>query len=254
MGLSDPTAVLDAITATVDERCACGCGAPLAGSASAWFAGPECQRRWQAARTDGELRDGGLLAGAALPGWAFDQAGPAGGTVRAGEVAAQHERQQPASAHYRALPDGGLVRLVVHDPHGLAREGYELGAGLAGPAAWMAEVARVQRALGRGVNLPPEYVFEYDTTPLVERVGQAFAGLRAGLEMYAEAVTAVVAGVGRTVRWLEEHRLLDPPGVRGEPTDPRERALWLRRNRNTGPARPVRAPRRIDPRGGAPRR
>lgn len=31
------------------------------------------------------------------------------------------------------------------------------------------------------------------------------------------------------------------------PTDPRERALWLRRNRNTGPRRPLRGPRRVDP-------
>lgn len=35
----------------------------------------------------------------------------------------------------------------------------------------------------------------------------------------------------------------------GEPTDPRERALWLRRNRNTGPRTKPRAPRRIDARG-----
>ena len=34
----------------------------------------------------------------------------------------------------------------------------------------------------------------------------------------------------------------------GEPTDPMERALWLRRNRNTGPKGKARAPRRIDAR------
>jgi hypothetical protein len=34
-----------------------------------------------------------------------------------------------------------------------------------------------------------------------------------------------------------------------EPADPMARALWLRRNRNTGPRRPARAPKRIDARG-----
>lgn len=34
-----------------------------------------------------------------------------------------------------------------------------------------------------------------------------------------------------------------------EPTDPMQRALWLRRNRNTGPKPRPRAPRRIDARG-----
>lgn len=34
------------------------------------------------------------------------------------------------------------------------------------------------------------------------------------------------------------------------PTDPRERALQARRNRNTGPRRPARAPKRLDPRRG----
>lgn len=38
-------------------------------------------------------------------------------------------------------------------------------------------------------------------------------------------------------------------GDTGEPTDPMQRALWLRRNRNTGPKAKPRAPRRIDARG-----
>lgn len=42
-------------------------------------------------------------------------------------------------------------------------------------------------------------------------------------------------------------QLGQPPGP---PSDPRERALWLRRNRNTGPGARLRAPRRLDPAGG----
>lgn len=50
-------------------------------------------------------------------------------------------------------------------------------------------------------------------------------------------ITAAFADIDRT-----------PPGEQ-EPTDPKERALWLRRHRNTGPKPKRRPPRRIDPTG-----
>lgn len=43
--------ILDRIDAAVDELCACGCGKPVPpDGASAYFASPECQRRWHSAQ------------------------------------------------------------------------------------------------------------------------------------------------------------------------------------------------------------
>lgn len=48
-GVRSTPAALDAIDATVDGRCACGCGAQLdPAGASAWFASERCQRRFHA--------------------------------------------------------------------------------------------------------------------------------------------------------------------------------------------------------------
>lgn len=48
-GARSTPAALEAIDATVDGRCACGCGAVLdPGAPSAWFASPVCQQRFHA--------------------------------------------------------------------------------------------------------------------------------------------------------------------------------------------------------------
>lgn len=62
--------------------------------------------------------------------------------------------------------------------------------------------------------------------PIMEQMGRAAADAVAALRPHAESLAP-----------------LKPPA------DARERALWLRRNRNTGPATPARAPRAINPRG-----
>src|SRR5690606_18712885 len=46
--MSQPDDVLDRIDATLNGRCACGCGRKLdPAGPSAWFAGERCQRRWE---------------------------------------------------------------------------------------------------------------------------------------------------------------------------------------------------------------
>lgn len=57
-------------------------------------------------------------------------------------------------------------------------------------------------------------------------------------------VRQVVEAVTELARQFQAAGLIPPPA----PVDPMQRALEARRNRNTGPAAPRRAPRRIDPR------
>lgn len=45
------------ISNTLDGRCACGCGAVLdEASPSAWFAGPDCHRRWHHTLAGAEIQ------------------------------------------------------------------------------------------------------------------------------------------------------------------------------------------------------
>jgi hypothetical protein len=74
---------------------------------------------------------------------------------------------------------------------------------------------------------------------------RAFARFVLGFDGSRRADSTVLIGYVPTVR---RGRCPAHQGPE-EPTDPMERALWLRRNRNTGPRRPARAPKRIDARG-----
>jgi hypothetical protein len=69
---------------------------------------------------------------------------------------------------------------------------------------------------------------------------EAFANLAAHM---TELARAVFRDLGRAFAEIAD--LMDSDHL--EPEDPRERALWLRRNRNTGPKTPPRAPRAINP-------
>lgn len=66
------------------------------------------------------------------------------------------------------------------------------------------------------------------------------AAIGAALERLAASGQAAIDAVDGLAEVLDDQRL---------PTDPRERALELRRRRNTGPQQRQRAPRRINPRG-----
>lgn len=78
-------------------------------------------------------------------------------------------------------------------------------------------------------------------TVLAARVNETFEGFRNVFAAFAKAIRPIVEQLGR---------LAEQIGQPGPPSDPRERALWLRRNRNTGPRRPSTAPLRLDPAGG----
>lgn len=85
---------------------------------------------------------------------------------------------------------------------------------------------------GPTVEVP--YVrLEFDDGNFRESIGAA-------LQQIAASGQAAVDAVHGLAEVLDDHRL---------PADPRERALELRRRRNTGPQQRQRAPRRINPRG-----
>jgi len=88
-----------------------------------------------------------------------------------------------------------------------------------------------------GHQLRPSYtVIEFDTV-VVSGFGEALA---AAMERLSAAGRAAAESARGLAEQLDRHQL---------PPDPQERALELRRRRNTGPQQRQRAPRRINPRG-----
>jgi hypothetical protein len=69
---------------------------------------------------------------------------------------------------------------------------------------------------------------------------------RAAFELFAEVARGLAAQARVLAEWAQTAGLCGPAA----PDDPMQRALWLRRNRNTGPRPLRRAPRRLDPGGG----
>lgn len=109
-----------------------------------------------------------------------------------------------------------------------------------GPSAWFAsEVCQWRwQAAGRG------------QPPLIVDMAAVEAGLRRLGAMLGEVVTGVLPIIEAMARQFaaaaEQVRPLLPEQP---PQDPMERALWARRNRNTGPRALPRAPRQINPSG-----
>jgi hypothetical protein len=109
------------------------------------------------------------------------------------------------------------------------------------------QLARVERSVAR------ELIRSGQTTTLDrEQVTAAVHEAQSLLADFAERLRPVIQAIGRAV---EEFLAQLAPIVAAQdasvlPTDPRERALWHVRNRNTGPQATPRAPRRIDPRKG----
>jgi hypothetical protein len=69
---------------------------------------------------------------------------------------------------------------------------------------------------------------------------------RAELEEFVNELCELLRQVGEPLQRLVAD-LAAAFGVVPGPTDPRERALWLRKHRHTGPKVKMRAPRRMDP-------
>ena len=96
-------------------------------------------------------------------------------------------------------------------------------------------VDHMQAILSPGaVVFPPEFADRMRA--VAEEVGQAWVDAWRDI---SEALVPIAEQLQRS-GLIEEQ----------PPTDPRERALWLRRNRNTGPSASARAPRTINPRRG----
>lgn len=72
--------------------------------------------------------------------------------------------------------------------------------------------------------------------------------VRALLDGLADAVRSFAEQLRPLLQQIQRHAV--DCGYEGPPSDPRERALWLRRRRNTGPRPAARTPRRFDPPGG----
>ncbi len=82
-----------------------------------------------------------------------------------------------------------------------------------------------------------------DRDAVVRAMNQAAEAMRRFLQQWAEQAAPAFEQLRRT---LDQFRAAGPV-AEVPPTDPMERALWLRRNRNTGPKQPMRAPKLIDP-------
>jgi hypothetical protein len=206
------------IIAAIDHATGCQqCGGPLDGSPSDDFCDQDCQAAWSAARTVplvGYREPWDLLSGydATPQRWVV-------GTVE--EFTGPVERFRPlplaggqvymadAGTPFEYLPGGGWSPLGVADGEVLVTSTTPDGSS---PLRDLTEAAR-----------------RFDMA------------------------TSVVSFEVAEVNWdlMRRYFGLDEPEKPREvdgPTDPRERALWLRRNRNTGPTRQQRPPRAINAR------
>lgn len=209
--------ILDLIDDAVAHRCACGCRAVLdPDGPSQWYASADCQRRWQ----EQHATDPGDVYRRRDAAYVVDDHRPAP-LLEAG----------PAP---RGLLDVLLAPQIRPDEDGMIRVQLHTSSPWAGAC-------------------DPE-------------VGDPWSAVRAeSVRRYASGGAGFVAAtwIDETRGWLDESHIWNAahvhvPAVRCEqrpghdldlmPTDPMERALWLRRNRNTGPKRPARAPKRIDAR------
>lgn len=87
-----------------------------------------------------------------------------------------------------------------------------------------------------------------DSPQVSDEIGEAWTTAWEGV---AQQVAAIWSEIAEQLRPVVDQ--LERSGFLKEqsPADPRERALWLRQRRNTGPAvRSARAPRAINPRRG----
>lgn len=112
------------------------------------------------------------------------------------------------------------------------------------PQAWLSPLPPDGLPAVQAPQITPEQV-----DAIRAALGQAMGAMAAQITEMARQMQPVLQRFGGQVREL--HRQLQDAGVVAEdvPADPMQRALWLRRNRNTGPKQPQRAPKVIGPRG-----
>jgi hypothetical protein len=169
--------------------------------------------------------------------------------------AAVYRRPETPVFHLR-LDDG--CRYVGAD---LSEEANDLSDGVAAAHTWQRlEAELTNRSLIEPAapwvhTMPPwagtaHYTVRELTPEEMERAREAFAELGRRMQQRMNEVAGVCRAFGEAVApaiaSLRELHLSIAPHP--EPTDPMERALWLRRNRHTGPAERQRTPQRIDPR------
>lgn len=181
------------------------------------------------------------------------------GVTPDGEVIVRDPSGQPVVIAHVAQRPGEVVRHTdVHtERHQIApgvgqHIGDQLNAAIGGhgvaDGAFTSALANMIAEIGRASSLPPEMVASWMAVPsIAEQVYEA----------ERERVARIRENQGR-LRLVFECVAYDPDAVarlflndvvRPEPApDPRQRALELRRNRNTGPATSARAPRAINPR------
>lgn len=113
--------ILDQITAAVDGRCACGCGAAVTDdSPSAWFAGEKCQIRWQRQQR-GEPEpvdpdDMPVIPAPAAPTTALQQLHQAGWRAAAGAAPVLWLRTCRDCGRHATPVDGQQIPAQTFDP------------------------------------------------------------------------------------------------------------------------------------------
>lgn len=263
------TDVLAAIDAATEERCCCGCGTPLpADSASAYFASPDCQRAWNERQaTNPAAVRGSTSVDRDQARWRPELLTDEPDDLRLLDAApGSYTGSLFATVFERT--DGGLWHLRLHDGNRFV--GVDFNPDPADPQERLAEAwLRLERELTDPRRLAEDDPFErlYLDGVVTAFQWRQLTGIlepgtyvtfnpeaerrQADRARAEEAYSRRIYLFGEACRPLvdEVRRLcVDHAASESEPTDPMERALWLRRNRNTGPAQQQRAPRRIDPR------
>jgi hypothetical protein len=187
------TDILDQIDAVTADLCACGCATPLpTGGLSAWFAGPDCQQRWHASRTDD-------------PHTVMDARD--------------------------AMPGYGVTAARWTPPEVLEAQ-----------AARAAEARRerAERAVARQL-IRSNQTTTLNVTDVQDALRRAQAGLLEAWRQMAPTFRMIAEGLAHLHVECARYQERQSEG----PSDPMERALWLRRNRNTGPKQQQWAPRSL---------
>jgi hypothetical protein len=230
------------------------CEGPLGDSPSDDFCGEGCQERWHAAHAE---------ATTIQVRWGTPRVRPHPlDTAVATALGYDAYRRRYALG---VTPDGEVISRRL-DGQLAAVDHVVHVAGYAGPpslAAFVEQTARDRAHLTHEAALPAGWIEQFAGVALAdwqveilrgqyqrwEAVGRHY---RAELTRVMAAFAPIVGQMGRAA--ADATAALQPfvevLAPRKSPADPRQRALWLRRNRNTGPSTSSRAPRTINPRRG----
>lgn len=271
----------DDILAAIDAATGCQqCGGPLTGSVSDDFCRAECQISWHAEQTEElvgyrepwdrpidfpgiatEAHDSGSLLRSVAGRGSWQSVG----TVRGASLSlAQVDELHGNSSLFRPEgPEADSITFTV-EPVVAARfravlleaQAWRLPR-LTGNVVFDMRVARLAAASAttaeqRAAVALRQQMLAEQMSPQLEALGR---GLQQMVEGFATAVSSAAEALAEGLR--KAFGLPDPPVViqhqrtgRPEVVSLQEHALQARRNRNTGPPRRERPPRRVDPRGG----